>query len=464
MIRDILAAAGVNESQLSLELPENLPNLISTDSRTIQAEEWYLPLQGANLDGHHYIHKAIDKGCSGFFYSDSSKIPSNIPNHVVKIYVENTLSFYQKLAHEWRKSLNAKVIAITGSAGKTTAKNMLASILSKHAPTLWPKESHNNEIGVPKTICRLTSDHSYLILEMGARHIGDIDFLCKMADPDICVLLNIGTAHIGEFGGADNLRKTKQEMFTSTRPNSIAIYLAQDSITQAVAKDTHDKSISFGIDQGDIAVKVNSKGEGSIDLDFFESNQHIFTAKCPTPNLAYPINFAAACAVSRVLGVTAETIKMGTERFEATERRFKEAKVNNFIIIDDSYNANPESMKLGIDSVSFAYSSHKVIYVLGSMLELGKSEAKYHHEIGNYLAKNTHPSYLVTVGPEARHISIGAQEAGLTQNKMAHYDKVEELIDEVGRIVDSGNLVYIKGSNSIGLNRFSDALFSELDK
>ena len=444
-----------------LDIPSNFPNLIATDSRSISEEQWFLPISGLNFDGHDYIKQAMAKA-SGFIYASRSKDKVAPELQGRGIEVDDTLRFFQTLARLWRDRMGTKLVGITGSSGKTTAKEMTAHILSQHSRTFHTSGSFNNEIGVPISLCQLKPEHKFAVIEMGARHEGDIKFLCEQANPDIAVLLNIGTAHIGEFGGAEILRRTKQEIFTSTRSDCLAIYPSDDQIAGDVAKKHHDNTLGFGVKSGDVYV----------DELGFESNKMKLVVNCskgpfevspPGYHLAYPINFAAAISVALAFGLEKDDIIRGINSFTGIDRRYRVYDTGKTIVIDDTYNANPQSMKMGLGSISKGFPDRKKIVFLGDMLELGKSSQEEHQSVGRFCAAEVAPEVLVTIGPEGKHIAQGAIDAGFPSPKIRQFDFSDDVLPYMEELIKQGNLLYAKASNGIKLDKIIRAAMNHLN-
>ncbi|SME90988.1 UDP-N-acetylmuramoyl-tripeptide--D-alanyl-D-alanine ligase [Pseudobacteriovorax antillogorgiicola] len=434
------------------DIPSNLPNIIQTDSRSIRPEHWFLPIIGETFDGHDFIRQAMEKGCQGFFYQADhcDQIPSDLRSRGIEI--PDSLEFFQGLASFWRNLHKAKVVAITGSNGKTTAKEMLSHILTKAGNTLYTKGSYNNEIGVPITLCQLTTDHQFAVIEMGARHKGDIEALCNIANPDICIVLNIGVAHLGEFGSRETLRSTKQEMLTTTRKDAIAIVPHDDSDTVNVAKKHHDRVLTFGLEEGDIQVKLKYLTDGAMTLAI-TSPQEAFQETVPVYHQAYPINFAASVAASFGLDLSSLSIRQGMKSFGGVSQRFSISRFPTMTLIDDTYNANPQSMDAGLSSVNAAFPNADTILVLGDMLELGDESQQAHYNVGYYCAESVRPKMLVAIGPLSRAMLDGARKGGISEDKLLHFDSADDFVPQLEEILQKGNLLYAKASNGIKLNR-----------
>lgn len=442
-------------------LPSNLPNLIETDSRKDLSGKWYWPIIGETFNGHDFIDEALEKGAIGFCYERSELVDSNLVEKASNFAVDHSLSALQSLARWWRhQHPSCKVIGITGSNGKTTAKEIIAHIMKAQKTTLYSKGSFNNEIGLPLTLCQMTAQTQVAVLEMGARHIGDIRFLSDIACQDVSILLNIGTAHLGEFGSAAALRETKQEILTQTPRTTIAIVPEEDELSCKSARAHHDNVITFGYKpSADVAIQASSfKADGSFHLTFKLWQKESIEVAVPFFHLALEPNIAAALACSLALELNLDAAVQALASFQGVERRFELKKKGPLTIIDDTYNANPQSMMSGLQSIQKAYPQQKPVLILGDMLELGKTSQIEHERIGTFIGKTFNSCTLVTVGEQSKAIADGAKKEGIPSDRLLHYADHQALINDVNNVVKHGNLLYAKGSNGIRLYQVIDYL------
>ncbi|CAB9540816.1 UDP-N-acetylmuramoyl-tripeptide--D-alanyl-D-alanine ligase (EC [Bathymodiolus brooksi thiotrophic gill symbiont] len=335
---------------------------VCTDTRKRMDGALFVALIGDNFDAHNYIDQAQKMGAVAVIVS--KKIESNLPSLVV----ENTQTALSEIARWHLQNIKPTVIAITGSNGKTTTKNMLKNILQLKAPTLATKGNLNNHLGVPMTLLKLKKKHQYAVIEMGANHLGEIQHLCTLAPPDIALVTNTLDAHIGEFGGFDNLVKAKGEIYTHRSKNIVN------------TQTTFTGDISFG-DGGNVFAS--------------EINNHCFTLHIvnkKTPIILQLLgrhnidNALAASACAYALGIDIDLIKQGLENTTPEKGRLNIIQQPNLTIIDDTYNASPQSMKAAIATL-LNFEGEKIA-VLGDMAELGNNTKTFHQEIGQ-LAKNT---------------------------------------------------------------------------
>jgi len=392
LLSDTHKVANIVDGSLSLEEEIKFKG-VSTDTRKKISGRLFIALEGENFDGHLFTQNAEECGAKAIIAH--KKVSTNLPTIIVK----DTKKAYQKLATWYRQSLSPQVIAITGSNGKTTTKNMLDSILSLHAPTLSTKGNFNNHLGVPKTILELTEKHRYCVIEMGANHEKEITLLCDIAKPDLALITNANNAHLGEFGSLENLVKAKGEIFKSLLQNGIAL-MNQESPHKSVWKQmSGTRKFTFFGNMSSIYAS-NIRNERSNLIFDLHCNNNKINIKLAMIGLHQIDNALAAAACANELGVSLPLIKKGLEKTKTEKGRLKLLESSRFTILDDSYNANPHSMKAAIDTLQ-SFSGEKIA-VLGSMAELGTKSIELHQEIGEY-ASQAGLDKLYTIGEDAKH-------------------------------------------------------------
>ena len=410
-------------------------NGVCTDTRADINGKLFIALEGPNFDAHTFAQNAEELGAIAIIAH--KKIHSNLP----VIQVNNTEKAYQDIAAWHRQSHSPVVIAITGSHGKTSTKNMLNSILSIAAPTLSTKGNLNNHLGVPKTLLELEERHKYCIIEMGANHQHEISLLCSIASPDISIITNANNAHLGEFGSEENLVKAKGEILESLTKDSVALI----NISSTHKETWHEMS-------GTQSLTFFGKGSGIYPSEITESKSHInFNLNYSNASLNVNLSMiglhqvdnalaAAACAIA--LGIESDVIKKGLENTLPEKGRLELIELENFKILDDSYNANPESMKAAIDCIG-NFSGEKVL-VLGSMGELGIDSKKLHQEIGDYV-RQSKIDHLLTIGEDAKEYQ-GQQ-----------FEDINSIFKSI-QTNHQGSTILIKGSRMMRLNELVDNL------
>ncbi len=348
---------------------------VCTDTRQRMDGALFVALAGDNFDAHNYLDEAEKMGAVAVIIS--RPMPTNLP----ALLVDDTQTALTDIAHWHLNNIKPIVIAITGSNGKTTTKNMLANILTLKAPTLATKGNLNNHLGVPMTLLTLEQKHQYTVIEMGANHLGEIAYLRHIVQPNIAVVTNTLDAHIGEFGGFENLVKAKGEIYGNDSQNIVN------------TNTTFAGDLSFGEGGGIFASHINNN---SFDLNIADQKVTVILRLIGQHNID---NALAASACAHALGVDINTIKQGLENTQAEKGRLNVIQQPNLTIIDDTYNASPQSMKAAISTL-LTFTGEKVA-VLGAMAELGDDAKTFHQQIGQ-LAKDSF-DVVYTFGELAKH-------------------------------------------------------------
>lgn len=456
MSAQLLSALGWKS--LRRDIPFNLPNLIHTDSRTIGVGQWFVPIVGEHFNGHRFIEDVIAKGAGGFFFQ--ARDVSRLPESLLKFGIEvaDTTRALQDLARWWRlQHKDCQVIGITGSSGKTSVKELLFCMLSSIGPTLKTEGSLNNELGVPLTLCRLTNEHRYAVIEMGARHRGDIEFLSRIAEQDVGVLLNVGTAHIGEFGGKEQILEAKMQIAHAPR----CVYFRDDErIHLAMRALAHKEFVTFGMHPAaDIQInEARVDAEGKLHLALRGQSSELVL---PYFHESYAINVATVLAIGKSLGLALQSCVSGLENFLGVKGRFHVHRLARLTLIDDAYNANPQSMRAGLETLRQAYSSAAKVLILGDMNELGSIAEEAHREIGAFCAQTIRPLRLITVGRMARWIADSARSEGLAADRILSFDDVQALLPRINELTADAQLLYVKASNSLRLNKIIDTFLTK---
>ncbi len=382
---------------------------VDTDSRSIGYDSLFIPLVGEKFDGHAYIETALAAGAAGTL--TQAEVQHYVPGKFY-IRVPDTMKALGDLAHYYRKKFQVKVVAVTGSVGKTTCKDMLASVLNERFTVLKTEGNFNNNIGVPKTLFRLNHSHQVAVVEMGMNHLGEIDYLTKMAEPDVAVITNIGDAHIESLGSRENTLKAKSEIFHGMTAKGLAVLNGDDPLLATL--------------NGKLEQQILWYGEGE-DCDFRclsldESYDDHMVMKVSAPQdeweqtipglgayMIYPV--LAAAAVGSWLGMTTEEIRRGVLDFVPTRMRMNIIRrKQGIVILNDTYNANPQSMRAAVDVLSKFKGGYKVA-VLGDMLELGSLGPALHECVGRFVGQ-CGIDCLVAVGDLAENIYNAAVEFG----------------------------------------------------
>lgn len=413
---------------------ENVEVRISTDTRTIQKGDIYLPLKGASFDGEKFINQALDKGAIGAFCTESHPTPA-LPiqgGSTVFLQVPNTLIAYLQLANYLRNKLNPKVIAITGSSGKTTTKEIVASTLESKYKVFKTPLNHNNEVGLCQTIFAAPEDTEVLVLEMGMRGLGEIELLSKYAEPDITIISNVGTAHIGRLGSRENIAKAKCEIVKYQRGKT---FIAHDDELIKNTVEFNGEKIFYSINEVNVL-------ERNPNYSKFEYQDNIYEL-----NVGGDFNIENALSAINSggkLGLTVKEIQEGLKNYKPIEKRWEGVNAGDYEVINDSYNANPESMRAFVDTVFELYDNY--LLVLGDMGELGENEVKYHKELGEYIS---------TKNPSAQVLTIGNLSKNIAE---PNFKTIEDAVEYIKKNVSKDTKIFLKASRSMKFERIIELL------
>lgn len=413
--------------------------VITTDSRKTPINSLFFALKGDNFDGNAYAEKALNAG-SAYAIIDDPKYMKGERT----ILVDDVLSTMQTLAAHHRKVLDIPVIGITGSNGKTTTKELVAAVLSSKFNLLYTEGNLNNHIGVPLTLLRLTHDHEMAIIEMGANHVGEIAELCKIAQPNYGIITNIGKSHLEGFGSIEGVTQAKGELYEYLRKTNGTAFVDTDSAIL--------KTISRGLQIIPYGSTADVFAYGKlIEADPFMVFEWKQQGKIHTVNTqlvgGYNLkNALAAVAVGRTLKIPAERISRAIAAYEPTNNRSQLVQTNNNKLIIDAYNANPSSMKLALENFSAMLAEKKAL-ILGGMKELGETSQTLHEEILKQVD-----------GMDIDVIYLCGEPFAFAADKYTWFENVEKLREHLKEHPLKGYQVFIKGSNSIGLEKTIDLL------
>lgn len=421
---------------------------VGSDSRNIVAGQLFVALKGANFDGNSFAQEALALGAVAVLVSDPSV------QVTPRILVADTRLALGALAKYWRQKFDVPVVAVTGSNGKTTTKEMLSAILGVVAQDKTSVHATygnlNNDIGVPLTLLRMRPNHQYAVVEMGMNHLGEIDYLTHMAQPDVALINNAGIAHIGELGSRDNIAKAKGEIFAGLKPDGVAVINADsDYADYWKSLNPNKKIVTFGLNKAaDVSARyqaldgyakvVFAAGEDKVSVQLNVQGEH---------NIS---NALAAAAAAYALGVSLDDIGRGLASFTGVYGRLeRKAGINGAVVIDDTYNANPDSMKAAINVL--AKLTGKKILVLGDMGELGADAKEMHAEVGAY-AKAAGLTALYCLGnlsvETVRSFGAGAE----------HFGSPEAIAQAVLPMLAQGTTVLVKGSRFMQMERVVNLL------
>lgn len=414
--------------------------VISTDTRTIKEGEIYLPLKGETFDGEKFISQALEKGAAGYFTTSGEVFE----NSKVVFKVENTLTAYLQLARYLRRKINPKTVAITGSSGKTTTKEMVYSVLSQKFKTHKTFSNHNNEIGLCQTILGMPDDTEALIVEMGMRGLGEIELLSKFAEPDFAIITNAGSAHIGRLGSLDNIAKAKSEIISYLNVNG-ALIANENERLRRFTKDFKGEKIWFSSDMTEILEQKQGYSKFIYKGKEYELNvEGRYNVE----------NSLSAIETGYKLGMTYDEIKAGLLAYKPIEKRWEAETAGGFRIINDSYNANPESMKASVSTFIELYENPVV--VLGDMGELGENEVELHREVGRFLTtvKQKNVKFL-TVGHLALEIGKELENSGFS---VKSFENIEAAARYILDNLNAGCTIFLKASRAMKFEKIIEYL------
>ncbi len=425
-----LAAAPVNFDSDRLTLPVQG---VSTDTRSLSAGDVFVALRGDRFDGHAFVAAAIAQGAVAAIVDHP--VAADLP----LLVVPDTLQAYQAIAHRWRQQFAIPVIAVTGSVGKTTTKELIATVLGTQGRVLKTQANYNNEIGVPKTLLELNDEHDFAVIEMGMRAAGEIALLTQIACPDLAVITNVGTAHIGRLGSEAAIAQAKCELLAELPPGGIAVLNHDNSLLLSTAAQVWSgQTLTYGLDGGDLHGQL---------LD----PETLFVAglklPLPLPGRHNALNYLAALAVAKLLNLdwTPLTLGLQVELPQGRSRRWDLA--GDVVILDETYNAGLESMLAAIDLLAQTPGTRHIA-VLGTMKELGDRSPDLHRRVGQAVFQQQFDRLLILADP--LESAAMAEAAGAIAEP---YTDVEAVVDRLLELVQPGDRLLFKASRAVGLDR-----------
>lgn len=441
------------------------------DSREVTPENGFFPMKGTRADGHDYLTDVLKKGCRLMVISDEKKAPGMDvlremglkKDEVSIILVPDTLRALQQLAKYYMALLPLKKkIAVTGSVGKTSTRDLLYSVISTCYKTGKNMKNYNNEFGLPLTILSFDEDLEVAVLEMGMDSFGEIDLLADMVRPDIAVITTIGISHIENLGSREGIRKAKMEVTGYFTPGSVLVVnqscdlLQKDMISgdyQVVTVGNDGKSdfvVSNVCDFGDKGIKYT-----------LDRNHRQYEVQLPLPGAHNAMNSALAIAVGELLGIGLEAAIGGLQTAELTSKRLNIRGRNGIKVIDDTYNAAPESMRSALNTLLATKGIRKVA-ILSDMRELGPESENFHRQVGTYAGEQK-IDFLITVGDEARFIAEGARPL-MDAGAVRHYATRDGLMKEIHQLIRPGDVVLVKGSRAMEMERVVKKIFEDKEQ
>lgn len=418
---------------------------VSTDSRTINQNNLYIPLVGDIFDGRIFIKECQDKGAAAFIIDREFKLNKDVS--IPYIIVEDTKKALRDLAKAYRDELDIKIVAITGSNGKTTTKDLLFNVLSEKFKVQKTIGNLNNDIGVPKTLLELEEDTDIGVIELGTDNFGDISLTTNLVSPDIAGILNIGDSHLLNLKTKEGIAKAKMEITEALNPEGYFIYNIDDEILRKeVPKyDISTKVLSFG-SSADADYKIETL-ESSYKGVKFKHGDDIFSLALIGDHQIYNAGFAAM--VASLLGLSADQIKCGLKKSQSSKNRAEIIELDGFDILDDAYKSNPQALLTGLNMTYMLNSYSKKIAVLADMLELGDEENKLHYDIGEKIDANE-IDYCLFYGPLSKHMYEGSLK-NFSKSRSFYFEDKTDLCIKLKQLISKSTLVFVKGSHGMHL-------------
>jgi len=426
---------------------------VSTDSRTIRAGDLFFAIKGPNFDGQDFVEEAFGRGAVGAVVSRRSSRLSRKGGRTFLV-VRDTAEALGSLARYYRSTLPVTVVAVTGSNGKTTTKEMIAHILSPQRPTLKAKKSFNNLIGVPLTILEIEPSHEVAVLELGTSSAGEIAYLASLSRPDVGIVTNISETHLEGLKSILGVALAKAELVEALPQGGLAVLNADDPMSETIRARSSARVITFGLStSADVfASDVRQDSEG---ISFLWNG----TVRVWLPLIGrYNVyNALAAIAAACRMGLRRDFIAARLSSFKAPPMRMQRRKIAGILIINDAYNANPRSMEAALYELSRLSARGRKIFVCGDMKELGNSSEALHRQLGARIAV-AGVDFLVTVGSETLQTADAAVAAGLASANLRSFDSASSAAEFLKGFIRKGDALLIKGSRALGLEAIQEEL------
>lgn len=427
---------------------------VVTDSRQVETGFLFIPVKGAKVDGHDFIPEVFRKGAAAVLSEKELE-------HCDKPYimVKSSLQALKDIAKFYRSQLNIPIIGITGSVGKTSTKEMIASVLSEKYKVLKTAGNYNNEIGVPLTLMRIQEEHEAAVIEMGISDFGEMHRLAEMTQPDICVITNIGICHLENLKTRDGILKAKSEIFDFINPKGYIVLNGEDDKLSMITEVKGIYPIFYGfkenqrVEQDIFANNVKNCGLKGVKVDIHTAKGTLHV-HIPIPGQHNIYNAMAAVGVGLSLGMELEEIKAGIEKVETIGGRTNLIEIGELLLIDDCYNANPVSMRASIDVLSHGLA--RTVAVLGDMGELGENEKQLHYKVGTYVAEKQIDT-LFCAGPLSKEIANGACDTN-DWCEVFYFESKEEMLPELLKYLQEGDTVLVKASHFMDYPKVVEAI------
>ena len=453
MMKPLTLAAIADFSKGAIERGrlDDVVRSVSTDTRTLRPGALFVALKGDNFDGHRFATAAADAGAAAVLAARGEKL--EVPEGTAIVRVSDTLSGLQSLAARYREHLNLTVVAVTGSNGKTSTKDLIASVLAAEFAVSATAGNLNNHIGLPLSILRADDTHEFGVWEMGMSSPGEIALLAKIGAPDVGVITNIGVAHIEFLGSRVAIASEKGSLAEAIGERGLVVLNAEDEFSEAIAKRSRARVVTAGIEKGDFRAEDVSVGADGARFTLVTGDQRQ-AVEIGVPGRHMVTNALLAAAVGHHMGLSLEAIASGLGCASLTGGRLSKRQIGGATYLDDSYNANPDSVLAALGTLAELSCEGRRFAVLGGMAELGEHSAAEHRRIGK-AAATAGIEFILSVGELARPVAEGPN--GSAPGHVEHFDELADCAAFLSKEVREGDLVLVKGSRSSAMER----LFNE---
>ena len=430
---------------------------ISIDSREVSEDTLFVAVRGENTDGHKYIESAVKNGAKCVM---CEKLPENVScDHII---VEDTIKAISDVASACRNNIAPFTVGVTGSVGKTTTKEFISYVLAEKYPTHKSGGNFNTVYGLSLTLAALSRIHKAVVLEMGMSALGEISCLTNIARPDVAVITNIGTAHLEALGSRENICRAKLEIVEGIKEGGSLVYNGDEPLLWG-KRNVLSNSISFGIINEEVDAfgkNIRTIGESTL-FDMEYQGECVSDIEIPTVGKHNVYNALAAFITGRIAGLNDDEIRNGLKNYKPSGMRQKIYEKNGFTVIEDCYNASPESMKASLSVLAELGKERRTVAVLGEMRELGEGGKELHKSVGKYAA-SLNIDRLYTYGEDALEIAVGALEDGFDESSIIAYNKIDEpdgLAEMLKNDIKQGDIVLFKASRAVALEKVIEHLF-----
>lgn len=427
---------------------------ITTDSRKVAKDNLFIPLVGEKFDGHDYIEQCFDSGAAVCL--TQKPIPETAGCSA--IIVKDTAKALKDIAAWHRNKYAIPVVGITGSVGKTSTKDMIACVLSKKFEVLKTQGNFNNEIGLPLTLLNLEEKHEAAVIEMGMSGFGEISRLTAVTQPDVAVITNIGVSHIEKLGSQQGILKAKLEILEGLKPEGLVVLNGDDPLLKGQRGKLGFRTVFYGMDTALDYGAENYESLGEEGTSFnITWNKNTYRVKVPVPGVHNVYNALAAIAVGVEMNIPMGTIIDGIAEYSPGNMRQNIISCKGIKIINDAYNASPQSMQAAISVLEELSAKSRGIAVLGDMLEMGEMAEELHYSVGKFV-RNKKIKYLITVGKDSGNISRAVADSDNTAIQTCHFNNNSDALEYILNIVRQGDYILIKGSRGMKMEQIAEGL------